>query len=656
MLAADFPTSGLLPSEMFAATESAEAETISVRLIVANGMDPMTTRMQSTGARAAAPDPQISAMMPRIARDQIVTMAKLVVETALQPIVEIDTGRVYGHEALMRGYDRLGLTTPTDLLDQAADCGEIIALEQMLHARALARFTLVEGRGEKLFLNLDGRALDEPLTVVDGLIESLRRSGIAPSSVVIELSERHDHLSSPAFPEFVRRLKRHGIRIAVDDFGIGFSELRLLCDYGLDYIKIDGSFIRGMAQNQRKRLFVTTITGLAHVLGVRVVAEGVEVAADYHAAREAGCDLVQGFFVARPTTDTDALLHSYASVVGAQATRRCDRRSDGFLVRAEMKTLPTIADTCSLDEVFDLFRKHPAESFFPVVDAAGCPRGIVHERDLKQYIYNPFGRDLLRNKVYGRGFASFVTPCPMADVDTDAARMLDIFAHSRGSDGVIVTEGLRYVGVLGAADLLKIISEKQIRQAQDQNPLTELPGNLSIADYVAAVALDGDHMRAFCYFDFDAFKPFNDRYGFRQGDKAIMLFATLMRRHFGSGPAFLGHIGGDDFFAGFAEIETGDLIARIALLLEDFRREVAELYSAEDRKAGAIEGVDRDGQPRRYPLMRCSASVLELTAGTVTAELDRIGGVIAELKSAAKRAPDGLAVRCFASRGEVEAA
>lgn len=603
----------------------------------------MTMDSLTDAAVAAGVDQQTATWIPRIARGQIVTLAKLVVKTALQPIVEIDTGRVYGHEALMRGYDRLGLSSPNDLLGRAADGGEIIALERMLHARALACFKQVEGRGQKLFLNLDGRAVDEALTVVDGLVDALQRARIAPSSVVIELSERHDHLSSPVFPDFVRRLKRHGIRIAIDDFGIGFSELRLLCDYGLDYIKIDGSFIRGMAQNQRKRLFVTTITGLAHVLGVRVVAEGVEEAADYDAAREAGCDLVQGYFVARPTTNPEELLPSYAGVVDARATQRCDRRSDGFLVRAEMKALPTIADTSTFDELFDLFRTHPAESFFPVVDAAGCPRGIVHERDLKQYIYNPFGRDLLRNKDQGRGFGSFVRPCPMADIDTDAARMLDIFAHSRGSDGVIITEGLRYVGALGAADLLKIISEKQIRQAQDQNPLTELPGNLSIADHVAAAALDGDHVRAFCYFDFDAFKPFNDRYGFRQGDKAITLFATLLRRHFGKGSAFLGHIGGDDFFAGFTGIEPADLTAGIEALLEDFRREVAELYAPDDRAAGAIEGIDRDGRPRRYPLMRCSASMLELDAGTVTAELDRIGGVIAELKTAAKRAPDGLA-------------
>jgi GGDEF domain-containing protein len=225
--------------------------------------------------------------------------------------------------------------------------------------------------------------------------------------------------------------------------------------------------------------------------------------------------------------------------------------------------------------------------------------------------------------------------------------MLEIFSHSRGDDGIIVTENLRYLGVLTTAALLEIMSEKQIQKAQDQNPLTELPGNLSIADFVAVAALDGDATRLFCYFDFDAFKPFNDCYGFRQGDKAITLFAALLRRHFGTGSSFLGHIGGDDFFAGITGREIAEIRPAIFRLLEDFRRDVAELYEPEARARGGIVGADRDGGERRYPLMRCSAAVLELPAGTVTAELDRIGATIAAIKSASKKTPDGLVVRRF---------
>jgi diguanylate cyclase (GGDEF)-like protein len=596
--------------------------------------------------RVLLPDVAPEASIPRIARDHIVSLAKLVVEHALQPIVEIHTGCVYGYEALMRGFDRLNLTSPTQLLDHAAESDGLVRLEKMLCKRAVAKFASVPNlSAKKLFLNLDGRALTAADEFTVTMAEAAESHGIALSNICIELSERHDNAAVPGFAQISKRLRNLGIRIAIDDFGIGFSELKMLCDYGIDYVKIDGHFIRGMADDPRKRLFVTTISNLAHMLGIRVIAEGVETEGDFLGCREAGCDLVQGYFVARPTADVLELLPTYGNIAATRAKHRRNKRTDETLVRSEMVVLPVIAEHTTLDMLFDLFRDCPQCSFFPVVDSTSVPRGIIHERDLKQYIYTSFGRDLLRNKSYARSLSSFVTPCPVADVNSDAARILEIFANARGSDGIIVTENLKYVGVLSASALLKVINEKQVQQAQDQNPLTELPGNLSISDHIAVSALDGDHARHLCYFDFDNFKPFNDRYGFQRGDRAIGLFAVLLRRHLGGPDVFLGHVGGDDFFACCAGRERADLEPVLAALLEEFRHDVRMLYSPEDRLAGSTMGVDRDGRDKQYPLMRCSVAVLELPPGLVTNDLARIDEVIARGKSDAKRSAPGTCWR-----------
>jgi EAL domain-containing protein (putative c-di-GMP-specific phosphodiesterase class I)/GGDEF domain-containing protein len=602
--------------------------------------------MQGSAQAFRSPAPN---SIPRIAREQIVSLAKLVVDYALQPIVEINTGYVYGYEALLRGYDRLNLGSPIELLDHAADAKVLVPLEQMLHARAIAKFASIpDVQGKKLFINIDGRTLYAGRAMLEAAAKVLERQRIPASAICFELSERYDNDSAPEFSGMVETLRGLGARLAIDDFGLGFSELKLLCDYGLDYIKIDGHFIRGIAQSQRKRLFVTTITNLAHVLGIRVIAEGVETEAEYIACREAGCDLVQGFFVARPTCETSELLPTYSHVVAARAKHRRDRKTDELLIRGQMAALPAIAADMDLEQVFDMFRCAPQENFFPVVDSAGEPRGIIHERDLKQYIYMPFGRELLNNKAYHRKLSSFLTACPIVDVNTDAEHILEIFANARSSDGVIVTENLKYVGVLSAPALLAVINDKQIQQAQDQNPLTELPGNLSITDYVALTALDGDHCRHFCYFDFDNFKPFNDRYGFPHGDRAISLFATMMRRHLGGPGTFLGHIGGDDFFAGLHGRDDAELRAAQARLLEEFRHEAQKLYSVDDQRAGFTTGADRDGRSRRFNLLRCSVAVLELPVGMVTSDLDRIHAVMAHTKSEAKRSKSGMAWRQFA--------
>ncbi len=139
---------------------------------------------------------------------------------------------------------------------------------------------------------------------------------------------------------------------------------------------------------------------------------------------------------------------------------------------------------------------------------------------------------------------------------------------------------------LGGA-LVKIINAKLVRQAQDQYPLTGLPGNQAIHSYLEETMADGGATRHFCYCDFDSFKPFNDHYGFQRGDEAISLFARLMKRYFFSPSILLGHVGGDDFFAGVTGWSNEELEMIFERLLEDFR----------ERCAAAI----RTGRPRARP-------------------------------------------------------
>eukprot|EP01035_Chromulina_nebulosa_P010082 gene10082-13573_t len=277
-----------------------------------------------------------------------------------------------------------------------------------------------------------------------------------------------------------------------------------------------------------------------------------------------------------------------------------------------------------------------AEEIKAVVAANGEPRGIINERHLKEFISQPFGRDLLKNKLYQRSISHFVDRAPIVGLDADAERLMTIFANMEGSDCVILTENMRYAGVVSAASLIRIINEKQLKTAQDQNPLTGLPGNLAIRDFIQDVGRDGDTTRFVCYCDFDNFKPFNDHYGFNLGDHAISLFAALLRRYFFSEGDFLGHVGGDDFFIGVSGWNRAELTEILDRLLSDFHDDVIQLYSETDRRNGRIRGVDRHGQERDFELMRCSIAVLELPKTLVIDDVNRIGTEIAELKKKAK--------------------
>ena len=188
----------------------------------------------------------------------------------------------------------------------------------MLVKRAMATFACVPNRaGKKLFLNLDGRALSSAEEFIPVMAEAAQAHGLALSDICIELSERYNTAAVPGFSQIAEQLRGLGVRTAIDDFGIGFSGLKMLCDHSVDYVKIDGHFIRGIAESHRKRLLVGTVTKLAHEIGSCVVAEGVETELDFRSCREAGCDLVQGYFVARPTTDMRELASAHGRALAA---------------------------------------------------------------------------------------------------------------------------------------------------------------------------------------------------------------------------------------------------------------------------------------------------------------------------------------------------
>ncbi len=587
----------------------------------------------------------------RFGSDQIVTLAKLAIENAFQPIAEAATGTVFGYETLMRGFQRLGFSSPLELLDKAEEAGQLLALEQMINSRAFAAFaSLPDFAARTLFVNFDSRLIGAEGDMVERLGSHLQRAGIPPSSICFELSERFDNGRMPDFSGLMKKLRLAGFKLAIDDFGVGFNGLKLLCDQPVDYLKIDRHFISGIDACPRKRHLVKHTVNTAHVLGTRVIAEGVETEAEFLVCRDLGCDLAQGYFVARPTVHLADLQPAYPHLEQGGHARRQPASLDSILIRKQIEQMPALWENGSLDSVFELFRKSPQRSFFPVLNANGEPRGVLHEYHVKEMIYQPFGRDLLKNHLYQRHISHFVSPAPIADLETPAEDMMKIFAGMDGSDCVILTENMRYAGVLSASSLLKIINEKQLKTAQEQNPLTGLPGNRAIRDHVQEAVLDGDRARYFCYCDFDSFKPFNDHYGFQKGDLAISLFASLMRRHFVGDDVFLGHVGGDDFFIGISGRGIEELRSVLTRLLGEFTAEVRQLYSAEHQAAGRMQGYGRGGERTVFPLMRCSVGVLALPEGLMFSDTQAVSARIAEIKSRAKESDSGLIFDTF--RGE----
>ncbi len=573
-------------------------------------------------------------------------------DIAFQPIVNIHSGACYGYEALLRNTAEAGFASIADVFDSCHALGLLPQIEMELREKAVAKFvTLPHHRTAKLFINLDNRALDSEGELARRTRILLDRYGVAASAVAFEISERHSLGQPDDAVASILHYKRQGFRLAIDDFGTGFSGLQLLYFSEPDVLKIDRFFVSDIAEDAKKKVFLAHIVNIAHLLGVVVVAEGIENEREFFACKEIGCDLIQGGLAQRPTLDTAQLRPQYDAIAGLARRERRSAVTDQRIIADQVARLQPIPLSSPMEQVFERFRSNKSATFFPVVDDSGQPVGLVREKELKDYTYSPFGKELIANKSFGRTLKDFVIRCPMADLNSKAEHILEAYATVEGSDGIMIVDGTTYVGFLSAHSLLRVINEKNLAAARDQNPLSRLPGNTVIAEWVSAALERLDQGYALVYFDFDNFKPFNDKYGFRLGDRAILLFTDLLSRTMNREGGFAGHIGGDDFFAGFAAIDAAEVMTACRDLVEAFRHDVESFYDDETRRLGHIAGRDRLGNLAEFPLMTVSAVVVHLPCCRDLHSIDEVSGLIASLKKSAKHSPDHICAATMIKAG-----
>lgn len=570
--------------------------------------------------------------------------AKAALDMALQPIVDIHTGAVYGFEALVRHFEQLGLTSPHELFDCAHQAGCLHQLDLFLREIALRKFASLPGCDEqRLFYNLDGRVLESANLLTAETERLLTRHHLRPSAFCLELSETYQVSGGSDVDALIAKSRAIGFRFAVDDFGRGYSGLKVLYDYHPDFLKIDRFFITSIQTDSRKRLFVGSVVDLAHILGVKVVAEGVETEAELQTCREIGCDLVQGYFICKPFLELDAAQRAYMHVVKQTKQAKKTRDTDGHLLHSEIKALSTIAEAADVTTVLATFQRHTGQSYFPIVDDNDEPRGIVAEQDLKQFIYLPYGQDLLKNKNFKFDIARFARKCPVADIDSPIEKVIDLIADEM-SEGVIVTQNTKYLGFISTNSLLRISNSIRLRQARDQNPLTKLPGNAPILDYIAEACAEGGMDRFLCFVDLDNFKPFNDTYGFSAGDRAILLLADSLQRLQSDRNVFIGHVGGDDFFVGTCSGDREAISDSMLSFRDKFGRNAESLYRPEDRARGFIAAEGRNGMLANFPLLTCSIAVVMLPANAGAVDPEDVVSELARLKRLAKSSGSGLAM------------
>lgn len=527
-----------------------------------------------------------------------------------QPIASLRGRAVVGYEALVRGPADSMMHNPLVLFGAAQHCNRVVELDLLCRQLAAQRFAALNLPG-LLFMNIVPALMLDPDYRPQRAIDGIVASGLPVHRVVLELSERYPLEDYSGVRRALAEYREAGLAIAIDDLGAGYASLRLWSELQPGYVKIDQHFVRGLDADPVKREFVRSMGEIARGVGAQVVAEGVETATELQALADLGIEMAQGYHLGRPVPEPPLALPVGLFERDLPLLRDAWRWQRGQSVGELARPNPTVTPTTSMDAVSALLAKRPDVHALPVV-ADGRPLGLVRRGPFTDLYLSRYGRDLHGRKP----IAWFMDTEPLSvehDLQlADVSRLLTDASTSQVEHEFIVTRDRQYLGMARVIDLLRRITDLQVRNARHANPLTLLPGNVPIYECI------DDLLRrrmefAVAYCDLDHFKPFNDVYGYSRGDEVIKKLAELAVARTDGECDLVGHIGGDDFML---VMVSADWRERCERLLAAFNAAAPDFYGAEDRAAGGIWTEDRQGQRQFFFL-------LGLSIGVVLPDLDR---------------------------------
>lgn len=220
-----------------------------------------------------------------------------------QPQVDLESARINSAEALIRWqHPRRGLLPPIEFIPLAEESGRITEIGRwvvMAACQQLARWRGTPFEHLRVAVNLSGRELDDE-SLVDHIQEALETHKVPPHQLEVELTEEIFIQNIEHNLNQLSRLHQLGVHLAIDDFGVGYSSLGYLRDFPVDLLKIDRSFITEVTERHDDAVITRAVINLAHNLGIRVVAEGVETMEQLAFLKDHQCDLAQGYLISRP--------------------------------------------------------------------------------------------------------------------------------------------------------------------------------------------------------------------------------------------------------------------------------------------------------------------------------------------------------------------
>ena len=552
-----------------------------------------------------------------------------------QPILDMQTGTYFAYEGLIRGPQDTLMHSPAALFAMAKKGDVVIEFEKMCREVILKRYAEL-ALTQRLFLNASIPCLTDSEFRITDDIPLLTSLGISPGRVTIEITENHLVTDFSALRDTLGEYRNRGFEFAMDDLGEGFSNLRMWSEVRPEFVKIDRHFISGIATDPLKFQLVKAMQQIAETCDAQLVAEGVETESEFTTVRDLGIRYTQGYLIARPDAQPAEQppehIKKLLSCGRIIVFPRQHANSSGYTPVSQLTHAiePVSVDTEN-DVVYTLFESQPNLLAVPVVKD-DIPIGMINRFSMIDGFARPYRREL-----YGKKSCALMMDKQPVIIEStatvqDLARKIGSRDQQSFSEGFIITQNGRYAGIGWSRELMGLITDMQMHSARYANPLTLLPGNVPINEHIERLLVSDTGFVA-CYADLDAFKPYNDVYGYRRGDDVIVLLSQILGEIIKIQDDFLGHIGGDDFMILF---QSHDWEARCQHALTLFDQRIADFLEPEHRAAGSYTAEDRRGQMVGHALPSLSLGAVMVGSGEFHSHQD-VAAAVAEAKHQAKR-------------------
>nr|WP_312290864.1 GGDEF domain-containing protein [Clostridium chromiireducens] len=529
------------------------------------------------------------------------------IKSVFQPIISLIDGSVMGYEALSRGPKNSHMKNPEILLNIARKFNKLWEIEELFRSKALENIS-EKNINAKIFLNINPNIIDSSKFKNSFTKDYLKKYHLSSDNIIFEITERNDINDMSSFKETIEDWKNQKYKIAIDDAGSGNSGLNRIAHINPHYIKLDMELIRDVDKHSTKQAIIKSMHEFSKLTNCSLIAEGIETKDELRTLVDIGVQYGQGYFIQKPEASILPIKNEVINLI-----KKLNIKEDSqYGYNIANVYISSIAKKIEIEEpdilVSDIdskFKKNQDLLGICIVDN-GYVKGVVTRNSFYsklgwQYGYSLYSSKAISN-IMNTNFLSVDYKMPIDMVIKLAmARSKDTLY-----DHITVTKDSKYYGMVTIKDLIEKTIEIEVDNARHSNPLTGLPGNVIIEQKLEKCIFSKEQ---YCvlYFDIDNFKPYNDVYGFENGDKIIKLLAKAISSNI-SCRDFIGHIGGDDFIVIVGYWKAEKLCKKI---INDFDSNTVECYDEKDINNGYITAQNRHSIVEKFPLV--SVSIAGLT-------------------------------------------